>query len=139
MTVQRYQIRQCEETECRCRFPIVDGATSGHKCPECGGKTRLINVPYTSNQVEIGKFVPEGAEVEALLDNIRSVFNVGNMLRTAVADLDQPPASPCGTSPELLPVPACHVLQNAGSGWAWYWKRVPGPNHFQSLREYRQS
>ena len=83
MTVQRYQIRQCEETECRCRFPIVDGATSGHKCPECGGKTRLINVPYTSNQVEIGKFVPEGAEVEALLDNIRSVFNVGNMLRTA--------------------------------------------------------
>jgi 23S rRNA (guanosine2251-2'-O)-methyltransferase len=55
----------------------------GHRCPKCGGKARLINVPYTAHEVEIGKFVPEGAEVEALLDNIRSVFNVGNMLRTA--------------------------------------------------------
>jgi tRNA G18 (ribose-2'-O)-methylase SpoU len=33
--------------------------------------------------VERGKLVPEGPEVEALLDNLRSVFNVGNMLRTA--------------------------------------------------------
>ena len=83
MTVQRYQIRQCKETACRFRFPTVDGTGSGHKCPECGGETRLINAPYTSNQVELRKFVSEGAEVEALLDNIRSVFNVGNMLRTA--------------------------------------------------------
>jgi len=83
MTVQRYQIRQCEEKECHFRFPIVEGGTSGHRCPKCGGKARLINVPYTAHQVEIGKFVPAGAEVEALLDNIRSVFNVGNMLRTA--------------------------------------------------------
>ena len=83
MTVQRYQICQCEETACHFRFPIVHGATSGGKCPKCGGKIRLINVPFRANQVEIGKFVPEGAEVEALLDNIRSVFNVGNILRTA--------------------------------------------------------
>ena len=83
MTVQRYQICQCEETSCHFRFPIVHGATSGGKCPKCGGKIRLINVPFRANQVEIGKFVPEGAEVEALLDNIRSVFNVGNILRTA--------------------------------------------------------
>ena len=83
MTVQRYQIRQCEEKECHFRFPIVEGDTFGHRCPKCGGKTRLIKVPYTAHEVEIGKFVTEGAEVEALLDNIRSVFNVGNMLRTA--------------------------------------------------------
>ena len=31
----------------------------------------------------IKKIVPSGPEVEALLDNIRSVYNVGNMLRTA--------------------------------------------------------
>jgi 23S rRNA (guanosine2251-2'-O)-methyltransferase len=83
MTAQRYQIRQCEEKECHFRFPTVDGITSGHRCPKCGGKTRPINVPYGAKEVEIGKFVPGGAEVEALLDNIRSVFNVGNMLRTA--------------------------------------------------------
>jgi len=83
MTVQRYQIRQCKEKGCHFRFPIVEGDTSGHRCPKCGGKATLINVPYSAHQVEIGKFAPEGVEVEALLDNIRSVFNVGNMLRTA--------------------------------------------------------
>jgi 23S rRNA (guanosine2251-2'-O)-methyltransferase len=83
MTVQRYQIRQCEEIECHFRFPIVEESTLGHRCPKCGGKARLINAPYTAHEVEIGKFVSEGAEIEALLDNIRSVFNVGNMLRTA--------------------------------------------------------
>ena len=83
MTVQRYQIRQCEEMECHFRFPIVEGGSSGNRCPKCGGKARLINVPYAAHEVEIGRFVPEGVEVEALLDNIRSVFNVGNMLRTA--------------------------------------------------------
>jgi len=83
MTVQRYQIRQCEEKECLFRFPVVEEATLGDSCPKCGGKARPINVPYTAHEVARGKFVPEGAEVEALLDNIRSVFNVGNMLRTA--------------------------------------------------------
>jgi tRNA G18 (ribose-2'-O)-methylase SpoU len=83
MTVQRYQIRQCKEKDCRFRFPIVEQSTLGHRCPKCGGEAKLTNVPYTAHQVERGKFVPEGIEVEALLDNIRSVFNVGNMLRTA--------------------------------------------------------
>ena len=83
MTVQRYQIRQCEEKGCHFRFPIVEESTLGHRCPKCGGKARLINVPYAAHEVEIGKFASEGAEIEALLDNIRSVFNVGNMLRTA--------------------------------------------------------
>ncbi|MCG6917017.1 MAG: RNA methyltransferase [Deltaproteobacteria bacterium] len=83
MTAQRYQIRQCEEEECHFRFPVVEESTSGDRCPKCGGKARPINVPYTAHGVERGKFVPQGAELEALLDNIRSVFNVGNMLRTA--------------------------------------------------------
>jgi tRNA G18 (ribose-2'-O)-methylase SpoU len=83
MTHQRYQIRQCEEKECHFRFTTVEESTSGHRCPQCGGKATLMSVPYTAHQVEIGKFAPEGFEVEALLDNIRSVFNVGNMLRTA--------------------------------------------------------
>ena len=83
MTVQCYQILQCGKKECHFRFPIVKEDTSDHRCPKCGGKARLINVPYTAHQVKIGKFATEGVAVEALLDNIRSVFNVGNILRTA--------------------------------------------------------
>jgi len=83
MTVQRYQMRQCEERTCLFRFPTVEGGTSGQMCPKCGGKARPIHISYPAHEVEIGKFLPGGTEVEALFDNIRSVFNVGNMLRTA--------------------------------------------------------
>ena len=83
MTAQRYQIRQCEEEECHFRFPVVEETTLGDRCPKCGGKARPINVPFAAHGVERGKFMPAGVELEALLDNIRSVFNVGNMLRTA--------------------------------------------------------
>jgi len=83
MTVQRYQILQCEKKECHFRFPIVKEDTSAHRCPKCGGKARMIDIPYSAHEVEIGKFATKGVRVEALLDNIRSVFNVGNILRTA--------------------------------------------------------
>lgn len=83
MTDHRYQIRQCEQEECHFRFPVMEETNLGEKCPKCGGKTRLISVPYEAHEVEIGKIAAHGPEVEALLDNIRSVFNVGNMFRTA--------------------------------------------------------
>ena len=83
MTVQRYQMRRCEKKDCHFRFPVVEGDTAGDRCPQCGGKARLIHIPFTAHEVESGKCVVVGAEVEALLDNVRSVFNVGNMLRTA--------------------------------------------------------
>ena len=83
MTGHRYQIRQCEQQKCHFRFPVTEEANLGEKCPKCGGKTRLISVPYEPHEVEIGKIAAHGPEVEALLDNVRSVFNVGNMLRTA--------------------------------------------------------
>ena len=43
----------------------------------------MVNPPYNAHEVETGKIVSKGPEVEALLDNIRSVFNVGNILRSA--------------------------------------------------------
>jgi tRNA G18 (ribose-2'-O)-methylase SpoU len=55
----------------------------GNKCPKCGNKTTLVRSPYNAHEVEIKRTVAKGPEVVALLDNIRSVFNVGNMLRTA--------------------------------------------------------
>ncbi len=83
MNVHRYQIRQCTRRECHFRFPVVEQRTSAQECPKCGSKTILVNDLYTAHEVKIGKIVPKGPEVEALLDNVRSVFNVGNMLRTA--------------------------------------------------------
>jgi len=83
MTIPRYQIRQCERLECHFRFPVVEKSGLGEECPKCGSQTRVVNPPYNAHEVETGKIVSKGPEVEALLDNIRSVFNVGNILRSA--------------------------------------------------------
>jgi 23S rRNA (guanosine2251-2'-O)-methyltransferase len=79
----KYHIRQCERLNCHFRFPVVEKSGLGEECPRCGYKTRMVNPPYDAHQVETGEIESNGPEVEALLDNIRSVFNVGNMLRSA--------------------------------------------------------
>ena len=83
MTNPRYKIRQCEWLDCHFRFPVVEESGLGQKCPKCGSQTRVINPPYNAHEVETGTIAPNGPEVEALLDNIRSVYNVGNILRSA--------------------------------------------------------
>ncbi len=83
MAMCRYQIRQCERQGCHFRFPVIERSTMGKDCPRCGDTTRLVYGPYTANEVSIRQTVATGPELEALLDNIRSIFNVGNMLRTA--------------------------------------------------------
>lgn len=79
----KYQIRQCERRDCSFRFPLAEEHTLGEVCPKCGDRTRLVHASYTAHEVERGKIVPNGPEVEALLDNIRSVLNVGTIIRTA--------------------------------------------------------
>jgi tRNA G18 (ribose-2'-O)-methylase SpoU len=83
MMTSKYQIRQCERLDCHFRFPVVEKSGLGEECPKCGWKTRVVNPPYDPHEVETGTIVPNGPGVEALLDNIRSVYNVGNILRSA--------------------------------------------------------
>lgn len=83
MSIPRYQILQCERKDCHFRFPVIELSTLGKECPKCGSKTKLVNSPYSAHEVEVKKIVSTGPQVEALLDNIRSIYNVGNMLRTA--------------------------------------------------------
>ncbi len=83
MSIPSYQIYQCGRGDCNFRFPVIAHSTMGNKCPKCGNKTTLVCSTYNAHEVEIKRPVARGPEVVALLDNIRSVFNVGNMLRTA--------------------------------------------------------
>jgi tRNA G18 (ribose-2'-O)-methylase SpoU len=52
-------------------------------CPKCGAPTRLVESPYPGLKVEPRPNQKAGPVVQALLDNIRSSFNVGAMFRTA--------------------------------------------------------
>ncbi|GAB4150580.1 MAG: hypothetical protein Fur0021_13320 [Candidatus Promineifilaceae bacterium] len=77
------QIRECENRDCFFRYPVLEKERPGVLCPRCGRMTRLVSERYVrqeANQAVTSQPVPQ---VVALLDNIRSVFNVGSMFRIA--------------------------------------------------------
>lgn len=77
-----HQIRKCIKPNCGFRFPNYLSSEQYVYCPKCGSITEVIETPYESmvvhpseNQKDFG--------FEVLLDNIRSAYNVGSILRTS--------------------------------------------------------
>ncbi len=86
---------ECSNPACGFRFPAPAGLPA---CPRCGSALRLI--PETSDLATVNPRdeVPAKHSLEALLDNIRSTYNVGAMFRTSDgAGLSH--LHLCGTSP----------------------------------------
>ncbi|MDT8305079.1 MAG: TrmH family RNA methyltransferase [Anaerolineae bacterium] len=80
MDENRFQMRQCHDEVCRFRFPAPVAATAVD-CPRCGGPTERA-IEFAGRGAPAQQ--PNSTVVlEALLDNIRSIYNVGAMLRTA--------------------------------------------------------
>lgn len=77
-------IRECINPDCKFRFPESANSNRGITCPLCQAPTIVAGYAgYTPEWNCRAADRPEGARVEALLDNIRSIFNVGAMFRTA--------------------------------------------------------
>ncbi len=76
-----FQLRQCLNAACRLRFPVTDERAPGERCPVCGAAT-ILAAEYAGGRPPSTSPLP-ARPVEALLDNIRSIYNVGSMLRTA--------------------------------------------------------
>lgn len=79
----QYHIRQCSNELCRFRFPAAEDALGQERCPQCGSPTyRVVGFPpaadFTRHHTR-----PTDLHLEILLDNTRSVYNVGSMFRTA--------------------------------------------------------
>jgi 23S rRNA (guanosine2251-2'-O)-methyltransferase len=74
------QIRQCLRPECRFRYP-VETDRNNERCPHCGSPTRLVISPYPGMRVP--DLETDQLKMDALLDNLRSAYNVGSMFRTA--------------------------------------------------------
>ena len=75
----RFEIRQC--LHCRLRFPQPTGQVEEDTCPACGSPTRR-ETEYASSRTPFSP--PSKRPLQAaLLDNIRSTWNVGAMFRTA--------------------------------------------------------
>ena len=78
-----HQIRQCTNPDCQFRFPAILGQPGAGCCPKCGAATAVVEEAFPNLKPEAHNLKPTGPEVEVLLDNIRSTFNVGSMFRTA--------------------------------------------------------
>src|SRR5689334_21323145 len=89
-----YQIRQCENAACGLRYPLTEKHPFGERCPLCMGATSVVvergleaDVKFREKEDPAEERGARGrrGKVEALLDNVRSGWNVGAIFRTADA------------------------------------------------------
>jgi 23S rRNA (guanosine2251-2'-O)-methyltransferase len=95
MTASFYQIRECENPACGLRYPLTEGHPFGERCPLCLGATRVELQKSLDQEIFSGREAgptpgaasaqAETQRLEALLDNVRSAWNVGAIFRTADA------------------------------------------------------
>lgn len=105
----------------------------GVRCPKCGSPTRLT--PYSqpeTHQGEIGA-ITGSTHLEILLDNIRSAYNVGSILRSADgAGINH--IHLCG----ITPTPDAPKIRKTALGaefttpWTQYWNAVDLAGHKQN-------
>ncbi len=80
-----YEIRLCES--CGLRYPLVQGHPFGTRCPACMGETRLLLSRQLAAEPGPDSHRARKEErrknIAVLLDNVRSAWNVGSILRSA--------------------------------------------------------
>ena len=77
-----FEIRVCENPACGLRYPLIKGHPFGQRCPNCLGTT-VVALSRELLQEPIPSLIQSPVTLEALLDNIRSAWNVGAIFRTA--------------------------------------------------------
>lgn len=79
-----YLIRQCKKIQCDFRFPAPANSGIGINCPKCKSETEIIH-QINLNHEDASEITNKisGINLEIVLDNIRSTFNVGAIFRSA--------------------------------------------------------
>jgi len=77
------EIRRC--TSCGLRYPVTQGHGFGVRCPHCLGATEIIRTRtvLAEGRTREKPLAKAGTSRAILLDNIRSAWNVGSILRSA--------------------------------------------------------
>lgn len=65
------------------RYPLTEGHPFGERCPLCLGDTRVVLTRRLDTEQEESPAPLQSPRLVVLLDNIRSAWNVGSILRTA--------------------------------------------------------
>ncbi|HPR55065.1 MAG TPA: RNA methyltransferase [Deltaproteobacteria bacterium] len=81
--VIRHQVRLCTNPTCGLRFPVMERDTRGYLCPRCGSPTDTAVGLYEEHKAPRPVSCGGTPRMEVLLDNIRSIYNVGSIFRTS--------------------------------------------------------
>ena len=77
--------QECSDRDCRFRFPILSSSAAIDECPKCGAPIKTVGRPYARHSVGSGNQPVRDIDLQVLLDNVRSLYNVGSIFRTAEA------------------------------------------------------
>ncbi|MDO8969406.1 MAG: hypothetical protein Q7U74_01890, partial [Saprospiraceae bacterium] len=78
-----HYIRQCSRLDCQFRYPADACLKRAHLCPKCGAEAPAMVEIQPNSSPERSSPLGQNTVIEAMLDNIRSTFNVGAIFRTA--------------------------------------------------------
>lgn len=78
-----FQVWVCSDSACGLRFTALAGDRKASRCPVCRSATREVGLPYSQAEIPDGKDGASSREIVLLLDNLRSAWNVGSILRSA--------------------------------------------------------
>jgi 23S rRNA (guanosine2251-2'-O)-methyltransferase len=83
VTISRLEFYECDNPKCRLRFPGYDGFPKNRRCPLCRSSIQSVASVVSSAEPGSSTCSLGGWKLEAMLDNIRSTWNVGSIFRTA--------------------------------------------------------
>ena len=78
-----FRTKECVNKVCSFRFPLQEGGVIVDSCPKCGAPLKDIGGAYDRHTVQKDAASSDAFEIHVLLDNIRSIYNVGSIFRTA--------------------------------------------------------
>ncbi len=115
-----FRTQECIDQSCRFRFPVMEGKAVISSCPKCGTQLEGDGLSYGRHYVERGD-ITSSFEMHVLLDNIRSLYNVGSVFRTAVG-VGIKKLHLCGmtATPENLRLAKTALGAEKALPWAYY-------------------
>ncbi len=77
------QFYECDNPDCRLRFPGTEGHPRWNRCPACRSTTHLVARSSATTERHSLLAGQDQMDMVLILDNIRSAWNVGSIIRTA--------------------------------------------------------
>ncbi|MCD4753578.1 MAG: RNA methyltransferase [Anaerolineaceae bacterium] len=75
-------IRQCQNPECNLRYPVTEIKFDRETCPGCGFPAS-VSASFPKFSTSNSEIFNSGKQLEVVLENLRSAFNVGSIFRTS--------------------------------------------------------